>query len=131
MERSAGILLHPTSLPGPHGIGDLGPIAYRFAGWLAAQGLRIWQVLPLGPVGYGESPYQLFSAFAGNPLFLSLDDLAARGLLSPSEIAPQPFPNDRVDFEAVVPWKLSLLRRAFDRDRDPLDFSRPWLDAFA
>ena len=71
--RASGILLHPTSLPGRYGIGDLGPEAYRFADWLAAAGQRIWQVLPLGPVGYGESPYQLFSAFAGNPLLISPD----------------------------------------------------------
>src|SRR3954469_10969604 len=85
MERAAGILLHPTSLPGPCGIGDLGPEAFRFADWLAAAGgwvwagvaagMRIWQVLPLGPVGYGESPYQLFSAFAGNPMLISLEEL--------------------------------------------------------
>src|SRR5215212_4885930 len=73
MDRAAGILLHPTSLPSRHGIGDLGPAAYRFVDWLAAEGMRIWQVLPLGPVGYGESPYQLFSAFAGNPHLISLE----------------------------------------------------------
>ena len=73
--RASGILLHPTSLPGRYGIGDLGPEAYRFADWLAAEGQTIWQVLPLGPVGYGESPYQLFSAFAGNPLLISLEGL--------------------------------------------------------
>ena len=66
-ERSSGILLHPTSLPGPHGIGELGPEAFRFADWLADAGQNLWQVLPLGPVGYGESPYQLFSAFAATP----------------------------------------------------------------
>ena len=71
MERASGILLHPTSLPGPGGIGDLGEEAYRFADWLAEAGQKIWQVLPLGPVGYGESPYQLFSAFAGNPMLLA------------------------------------------------------------
>ena len=77
--RSSGILLHPTSLPGRFGIGDLGPEAYKFVDFLAAAGQRIWQVLPLGPTGYGDSPYQLFSAFAGNPLLISLDQLALRG----------------------------------------------------
>ena len=76
--RSSGILLHPTSLPGRFGIGDLGPEAYGFVDFLAAAGQRIWQVLPLGPTGYGDSPYQLFSAFAGNPLLISLDQQIGR-----------------------------------------------------
>ena len=73
--RATGILLHPTSLPGPNGIGEIGPDAFCFADWLAEAGQRIWQVLPLGPTGYGDSPYQCFSAFAGNPLIFSLDRL--------------------------------------------------------
>src|SRR3954452_8148036 len=107
MERAAGILLHPTSLPGPYGIGDLGPEAFRFADWLAACGQRIWQVLPLGPVGYGESPYQLSSAFAGNPLLIGLDKLGADDPLPPA------FPEERVAFETVVPWKMKRLRQAW------------------
>src|SRR5438105_2882320 len=103
MERAAGILLHPTSLPGGHGIGDLGPEAYRFADWLADEGMRIWQVLPLGPVGYGESPYQLFSAFAGNPMLISLEELEAGE-------NPPAFPEGRVEFERVAPWKMAALR---------------------
>ena len=71
LQRSAGVLLHPTSLPGPDGIGDVGPQAYRWLDWLAATGCGWWQVLPLGPTGYGDSPYQCFSAFAGNPLLVS------------------------------------------------------------
>src|SRR5438105_2012565 len=106
MKRASGILLHPTSLPGRYGIGELGPEAYRFADWLAAEGLRIWQVLPLGPVGYGESPYQLFSAFAGNPLLISLDELVRRGWLD--EVDPPPFVEERVEFERVVPWKTKM-----------------------
>src|SRR5215470_12832614 len=78
-ERSGGILLHPTSLPGPHGIGDLGPYAYRFVDWLASTGCKLWQVLPLGPTGYGDSPYQCFSAFAGNPYLVSPDKLIEDG----------------------------------------------------
>ena len=66
-DRAGGILLHPTSLPGPYGIGDLGPRAYHFVDWLASTGCKLWQILPLGPTGYGDSPYQCFSAFAGNP----------------------------------------------------------------
>jgi len=110
--RSSGILLHPTSLPGKFGIGDLGPEAFRFVTWLEAAGARMWQVLPLGPVGYGESPYQLFSAFAGNPMLLSPEVLADRGWLSPADLEAPPFREDRVEFETVVPWKAALLRRA-------------------
>jgi 4-alpha-glucanotransferase len=126
MDRASGILLHPTSLPGPYGIGDLGPSAYRFADWLAAEGQRIWQVLPVGPVGYGESPYASFSAFAGNPLLLTIDDADARDL--------PVFPADHVDYERVVPWKIAALRRVFRRkadDRDRRDAAPAWLDTFA
>src|SRR5438128_12667697 len=116
MERAAGILLHPTSLPSRHGIGDLGPAAYRFVDWLAAEGMRIWQVLPLGPVGYGDSPYQLFSAFAGNPLLISLEDLAEDGLLSHAELDGAPaFPEDSVEFGRVIEFKMPLLRNACRR----------------
>ncbi len=102
--RTSGIILHPTSLPGPNGIGELGPAAYAFADWLHAAGQRLWQVLPLGPTGYGESPYQLFSAFAGNPLLIHLDGAGDAG-----------FPEDTVDFQAVIPRKQALLREAFAR----------------
>ncbi len=112
--RVSGILLHPTSLPGPYGIGDLGPEAFRFADWMAQAGQRIWQVLPLGPVGYGESPYQLFSAFAGNPMLLSPDILHERGWLSDTDLSSVPqFALDKVEFERVIPWKTALLRQAF------------------
>jgi 4-alpha-glucanotransferase len=126
--RASGILLHPTSLPGRYGIGDLGREAYRFADWLAASGQRIWQVLPLGPVGYGESPYQLFSAFAGNPLLISLEEL---GL---DDLRPPAFPEDRVEFERVVPWKMARLREAWAgaRWQQPAAGEQfPWLDEFA
>jgi 4-alpha-glucanotransferase len=123
--RASGILLHPTSLPSPYGIGDLGPEAFRFADWLAEAGQRIWQVLPLGPVGYGESPYQLFSAFAGNPMLISLDKLVEHGWLDPQDLASAPdFSLDHVEFERVIPWKEKLLQKAFDR------FSAPDLDKF-
>jgi len=114
--RSSGILLHPTSLPGRFGIGDLGPEAFRFADFLAAAGQKIWQVLPLGPTGYGDSPYQLFSAFAGNPLLISPELLAEDGLLTGAELAHVPdFPADRVAFECLIPFKFGLLRTAFER----------------
>jgi 4-alpha-glucanotransferase len=114
--RSSGVLLHPTSLPGPYGIGDLGSEAHRFVEWLAAGGQRIWQVLPLGPTGYGDSPYQSFSAFAGNPLLISLERLVEQGYLTrPDLSAPPPFPATEVDYSAVYGWKLPLLRKAADR----------------
>ncbi|MCB2224900.1 MAG: 4-alpha-glucanotransferase [Actinobacteria bacterium] len=114
-QRSSGILLHPTSLPGPYGIGDLGPAAVAWLDWLAASGCRSWQTLPLGPTGYGDSPYACFSAFAGNPYLISPDLLAADGLVD----APPPpsLPDDRVDYGAVIPWKLALLDEAFERFR--------------
>src|SRR5215470_14743919 len=91
--RSSGVLLHPTSLPGRFGIGDLGPSAFEFIDFLGAGGQRLWQVLPLGPTGYGDSPYQSFSAFAGNPLLISLERLVEQGYLTPPELfAPPPFP---------------------------------------
>src|SRR5271167_391542 len=112
--RSSGILLHPTSLPGPYGIGELGPEAHRFADFLRASRQRIWQVLPLGPTGYGDSPYQCFSAFAGNPLLISLETLADRGYLNVRDLNERPdFPVDNVDFGAVIAWKIPLLREAF------------------
>jgi 4-alpha-glucanotransferase len=114
--RSAGILLHPTSLPGPDGIGDLGPEAYRWVNFLAESGCSLWQILPLGPTGYGDSPYQCFSAFAGNPYLVSPALLLEDGLLAASDLVDRPdFPPDRVDFGPVIQWKLTLLDRAYKR----------------
>jgi 4-alpha-glucanotransferase len=132
--RTSGILLHPTSLPGPNGIGELGKEAFRFADWLASAGQGVWQVLPLGPTGYGESPYQLFSAFAGNPLLISLEGLVEQGLLDAAELKNAPsFPQARVDFEQVMPWKNHLLRLAFARarktGREPI--CNHWLDEYS
>lgn len=98
--RSAGTLLHPTSLPGPNGTGEIGPEAHRFLDVMAESGLSIWQMLPAGPTGYGNSPYQCFSAFAGNPLLIHV----------PGDEGD--FPAQRVDFERVIPHKQALLRRA-------------------
>ena len=123
--RSSGILLHPTSLSGPHGIGDLGPAAHRWIEWLASTGCGWWQILPLGPTGYGDSPYQCFSAFAGNPYLISPESLQADGLLTSEDLADAPsFGDGRADFGHVVPWKRDLLDRAFARfERDPSPFA--------
>ncbi len=113
-ERSSGILLHPTSLPGPFGIGDLGPQAHRWIEYLLGAGCGLWQVLPLGPTGYGDSPYQSFSAFAGNPYLISPEELLEEGLLHSNDLVETPkFPTDRVDYGQVIPWKIGLLDRAF------------------
>lgn len=114
--RASGILAHPTSLPGMHGIGDLGTAAYRFADFLADTGQSLWQILPLGPVGYGNSPYMSISAFAGNHLLLSLELLAERGLLTGADLeAPEGFSEQRVDYGKVAAFKRGALVKAFDR----------------
>src|SRR6187399_1499357 len=115
--RRSGILLHPTSLPGRFGIGELGPEAHRFADFLADAGQRLWQVLPLGPTGYGDSPYQCFSAFAGNPLLVSLDLLVEQGLLSKEDVAGASFPETEVDYGAVITFKKLRLQTAYERAR--------------
>ncbi len=112
-QRSSGILLHPTSLPGPHGIGDFGPEAHRFVDFLQSAGQKLWQVLPLNPTGYADSPFQCFSASAGNPLLISLGRLADAGLLSESELQDPPtFPLELVDYDAASRFKMPLLRKA-------------------
>ena len=117
LPRSAGVLLHPTSLPGPFGIGDLGPIAHRWVETLAGMRQSWWQVLPLGPTGAGDSPYQSFSAFAGNVNLLSPELLEREGLVSNSLWAGQHFPDDRVDFQRVSAFKRALVRAAWDSFR--------------
>ncbi|MGH2593514.1 MAG: 4-alpha-glucanotransferase [Anaerolineae bacterium] len=114
--RSSGILLHPTSLPGRYGIGDLGDEAYRFVDFLTSAKQRLWQVLPLGPTGYGDSPYQCFSAFAGNPLLVSPDKLIEDGLLTRDDVRDVPnFPADCVNYGDVIPFRFDLLHRAAQR----------------
>ena len=127
--RASGVLLHPTSLPSNGGIGDLGPDAFRFLDFLTESGFTIWQMLPLGPTGYGDSPYQCFSAFAGNPLLIHIPGAAA-------EMAQTPAQKMNVDFGAVIEHKRPLLRQLFDRfvpdDRyDRWVSQQPWLDDFA
>lgn len=113
--RSCGVLLHPTSLPGEHGIGELGAEARSWVDFLASAGQRLWQVMPLGPTGYGDSPYQCFSAFAGNPYLIAMAPLVEHGWLDHEDLAPlRELPNDRVDYGAVYRHKLSLLATAAD-----------------
>jgi len=116
--RSSGIVLHPTSLPSQFGIGDLGQSAYEFIDFLERSGQKIWQVLPLGPTGYEHSPYTMnFSAFAGNPLLVSLEQLAAEGLLETAALqgAGEDTDPTRVDFDQVIPLKTRYLRQAYQR----------------
>jgi 4-alpha-glucanotransferase len=142
--RSSGILLHPTSLPGPWGIGDLGDEARAFVDFIAASGQRMWQVLPLGPTGYGDSPYQCFSAFAGNPLLVSPRHLIAEGLLAEADAMPEvAFPDERVHFREAIGFKNQLLLRAYRNSKRSNDarlaaeFSEfcareaSWLDDYA
>ena len=111
--RSSGVLLHPTSFPGRFGIGDLGLEAYKFIDFLERSYQQYWQVLPLGPTGYGNSPYMSYSALAGNHLLISPDKLRDEGLLAEEDLANLPnFPTDKVDFEQVAPIKIQLLKKA-------------------
>lgn len=112
--RASGILLHISSLPSRFGIGDLGESAYRFADFLASSGQHLWQVLPLGPTGYADSPYQCLSAFAGNSLFISPEKLLEDGFLDAGDLRDVPtFPLCRVDYSLVIDFKMRLLRRSF------------------
>jgi len=140
--RAAGILAHPTSLPGPGGIGTLGQDAVAFLETLRRAGISLWQILPLGPTGYGDSPYSALSAFAGNPFLISLEPLVEQGWLEPGELrALNNLPQTHVDFGQLVPLKMDALRSAFIRFRagstdheQLLAFASQhaaWLDEFA
>ncbi len=136
--RSSGVLVHPTSLPGPVGIGDIGPDAHQWIDQLGAMGCALWQVLPLGPTGYADSPYQSFSSFAGNPNLISPLALVEDGLLERSDLDPVPdYPTGRVDYGSLITWKRRLIDTAFERfDTDPgfeafKQDNRTWLDDFA
>ena len=114
--RLSGILLHPTSLPSPYGIGDLGQAAYEFVDFLKKSGQHLWQILPLTPTGFGDSPYQSFSAFAGQPLLISPEHLVELDLLSMDELADCPAgEGTRVDYSGITPWKLKILKLAHSR----------------
>ncbi len=143
-DRASGILLHPTSFPGPHGVGDLGDAAFRFVDWLQAAGQRYWQVLPLVPVGPGHSPYASVSALAGNPLLISLPWLVGDGLLEHSDLENAPWlPPHTVDYDAAAQYKSALIRVAFERCNNGaspdlsneltgfLELEAGWIDDFA
>ncbi len=144
--RSSGIILHPTSLPGRFGLGEIGPQAHHWLEWLAETKQRLWQMLPLGPTGYGNSPYQSLSSFAGNPLLISLDSLRNDGVLLPGDLAMMPaFSEDRVDFGPVIEVRSAFLKLAARRfitqtENSPLlghafntfcDRESAWLDDWA
>ncbi|MBW4644127.1 MAG: 4-alpha-glucanotransferase [Goleter apudmare HA4340-LM2] len=142
--RSSGILLHPTSFPSRFGIGDLGLEAYRFIDFLKESNQQYWQVLPLGPTGYGNSPYMCYSAMAGNPLLISPEQLLDQGLLTEADFANfTTFPAEKVNFEQVVPIKTELLKKAcenFKANATPIqqkgfagfcDSKAYWLDNYA
>jgi 4-alpha-glucanotransferase len=144
LSRSAGILLHPTSLPGPWGIGCAGEVARRFVDFLAEAGQSLWQILPLGPTGYGDSPYACFSAFAGNAYLLDLERLAAEGDLERGDLDDATaFPGDRVDFGAIFAHRTGVLPCAAARFRENASGERrdafdrfcsentDWLDDYA
>ncbi|MBB6482042.1 4-alpha-glucanotransferase [Spirochaeta isovalerica] len=141
LERKSGILLHPTSFPGKHGIGELGREAFQFIDFLEESGQTLWQVLPLGPTGYGDSPYASFSTHAGNPMLISLQILIGEGLLSEDELKDEPeFDAGSIDFGTIIPWKKSILDKAakkFSKSGKTGDFDRfcreeaHWLEDFA
>ncbi len=144
MERMSGILLHPTALPGPYGIGTLGKEAYHFVDWLHEAKQKVWQIFPLGPTGYGDSPYQCFSAFAGNPFLIDIPTLQEDGWIVAKDLKDYPeFSEDVVDFGPVIEKKNELLQKAFNRfekkasDKQKKKFQKfcnkhsLWLDDYA
>ena len=127
--RSCGVLMHITSLPSPYGIGTFGEQAERFIDWLIQAGQEYWQVLPIGPTGYGDSPYQSFSTFAGNPLLIDLDELVRDGLLTQTICSEADYGADPtfVDYDKVARSKMALLKLAFSKfseDEGYLAFTR-------
>ena len=139
MERASGILLHISSLPGPYGIGSLGRAAYQFVDFLKAAGQRYWQILPIGPTGFGDSPYQSGSIHAGNPYFIDLDTLAEEGLLDYRELQEQGCAEaGRVDYGALYRQRPALLARAYQRGKEAragafaaFRQENPWVEDYA
>ena len=137
--RSCGILMHITSLPSPYGIGTFGKEAEHFADWLRDAGQKYWQVLPIGPTGYGDSPYQPFSSFAGNPLLIDLDELVENGFINKKSVEEADYGADPsyVDYEKVNKCKMALLREAFAGFTDDVGYTsfvmdeQDWLDDYA
>ncbi len=143
-KRVSGILLHPTSFPGRYGIGDLGAAAFKFIDFLVGAKQHLWQIMPLGPTGFGDSPYACFSAFAGNPLLVSPEALIQDELISPDELKKVPyFPEERVDYGEVIYYKFSLLKRSYEHFKQVIatsikqefelfcETNAQWLDDFA
>lgn len=140
--RSAGILLHPTSLPGKFGIGDLGKECLNFIDFLETSGQTLWQVFPLGPTGYGDSPYQCFSAFAGNPILISPEKLYEEGLLTAEQISYPKFDPHQIEYGGIINFKKNLLFSAFqnfkkNKNKQADEFNKfcedhsEWLEDFA
>lgn len=130
-ERSSGILLHPTSLPGSFGIGSLGKEAYDFVDFLIASNQKLWQVYPLGPTGYGDSPYACFSAFAGNPLVISLEKLQEEGLLAAADLnTKEVFDENKVDYGRVINFKFPLYKKAFANFKNTSSLEQEKFKAF-
>lgn len=137
--RSCGVLMHITSLPSPYGIGTFGEQAERFVDWLISAGQEYWQVLPIGPTGYGDSPYQSFSTFAGNPLLIDLDELVRSGLLTPDAVTGAEYGADPsyVDYEKVSASKMALLNAAYKKFEENMGYvafvknEADWLDDYA
>ncbi len=141
--RKCGVLLHPTSLPSKYGIGDLGSSAYEFVDFLSQSGCKSWQILPLGPTGFGDSPYQSFSSFAGQPLIISPDLLVEAGLILEEEIEIRTWDDRRIDFGEVIEYKYGLLHTAYNnfKSLSPVntitafnefcDDHKYWLDDYA
>ncbi len=137
-KRLSGVLLHPTSLPSPYGIGDLGKGAYDFIDFLKKSGQHLWQTLPLTPTGFGDSPYQGFSAFAGQPLLISPDDLVKMGFITEEELKDVPRNDvDMVHYGEVIAWKNSILKLAFTRFKETKEYAAfvkahaYWLEDYA
>ena len=122
LERGAGLLMPISSLPSPFGIGTLGAAAYEFVDWLKRARQKYWQVLPVGPTSYGDSPYQSFSAFAGNPYFIDLDRLVEEGLLTLEECEAVDFGEDprKVWYDKIYEGRFPLLRKAYERFKGTL-----------
>ncbi len=116
--RNSGLLLHISSLPGDEGIGTMGKEAFHFVDFLQETGQTLWQILPIGPTGFGNSPYMCYSAFAGNPLLIDLKLLVDDNFLTENDFPGIPkFPARRIDFQKVIPWKFTILRKAFENFR--------------
>lgn len=138
MNRSSGILLHITSLPSPYGVGTLGRAAYDFVDFLAESGQSYWQILPIHPTGYGNSPYQTFSTFAGNPYLIDLEELIAKKILTAEECSVLQTASAKVDYMGQYTYKMGLLQKAYQRWEDIAgDFERfcsaqaDWLEDFS